>query len=149
MSYGNDYSNKPFERASKTSHTNIINDAAVQSFLSKCKIPPYFEEIDDKDVELHMLEELDENPIKNIITIDGGYTNVYVKEDFPSSTIAFSGVPKVIPSLISVVTLLLPSTPSFTLSYTRFSNSVELIPEIELVLKIKYNLPGLVLFLLL
>ena len=37
MSYGNDYSNKPFERASKTSHTNIINDAAVQSFLSKCK----------------------------------------------------------------------------------------------------------------
>ena len=89
MSYGNDYSNKPFERASKTSHTNIINDAAVQSFLSKCKIPPYFEEVDDKDVELHMLEELDENPIKNIITIDGGYTNVYVKEDFPSSTIAF------------------------------------------------------------
>ena len=50
MSYGNDYSNKPFERASKTSHTNIINDAAVQSFLSKCKIPPYFEEIDDKDL---------------------------------------------------------------------------------------------------
>ena len=48
MSYGNDYSNKPFERASKTSHTNIINDAAVQSFLSKCKIPPYYEEIEDK-----------------------------------------------------------------------------------------------------
>lgn len=76
MSYGNDYSNKPFERASKTSHTNIINDAAVQSFLSKCKIPPYFEEIDDKDVELHMLEELDENPIKNIITIDGGWSYI-------------------------------------------------------------------------
>lgn len=46
MSYGNDNSNKPFERASKTAHTNII-------------------------------------------TIDGGYTNVVVKEDFPSSTIAF------------------------------------------------------------
>lgn len=89
MSYGNDYSNKPFERASKTSHTNIINDTTVQSFLSKCKIPPYHEEIDDKDIELHMLEELIENPIKNIITVDGGYTNVFVKEDFPSSTIAF------------------------------------------------------------
>jgi len=89
MSYGNDYSNKPFERASKTSHTNIINDTTVQSFLSKCKIPPYHEEIDDKDIELHMLEELTENPIKNIITVDGGYTNVFVKEDFPSSTIAF------------------------------------------------------------
>ena len=89
MSYGNDYSNKPFERASKTSHTNIINDTAVQSFLSKCKIPPYHEEIDDKDIELHMLEEPTENPIKNIITVDGGYTNVFVKENFPSSTIAF------------------------------------------------------------
>ena len=89
MSYGNDYSNKPFERASKTSHTNIINDATVQSFLSKCRIPPYHQEIDEKDIELHMLEELVENPIKNIITIDGGYTNVFVKEDFPSATIAF------------------------------------------------------------
>lgn len=89
MSYGNDYSNKPFERASKTSHTNIINDTAVQSFLSKCKIPPYHEEIDDKDIELLMLEEPTKNPIKNIITIDGGYTNVFIKEDFPSSTIAF------------------------------------------------------------
>lgn len=89
MSYGNDYSNKPFERASKTSHTNIINDTTVQSFLSKCKIPPYHEEIDDKDIEVLMLEEPTKNPIKNIITIDGGYTNVFVKEDFPSSTIAF------------------------------------------------------------
>ena len=26
MSYGNKYSNKPFESASKISHTNIIND---------------------------------------------------------------------------------------------------------------------------
>ena len=89
MSYGNDYSNKPFERASKTSHTNIINDIEVQSFLSKCKIPPYHEEIDGKDIALHMLGELDHNPIKNIITIDGGYTDIFVKEDFPSSTIAF------------------------------------------------------------
>ncbi len=89
MSYGNDYSNKPFERASKTSHTNIINDSEVQNFLSKCKIPPYHEDVDDKDIELHMLEEIDKNPIKNIIAIDGGYTNVFIKEDYPSATIAF------------------------------------------------------------
>lgn len=89
MSYGNKYSNKPFERASKTSHTNIINDEIVQAFLSKCKIPPYVENIDDKDAEFYMLDELAENPIKNIITVDGGYTNVSVKEEFPSSTVAF------------------------------------------------------------
>lgn len=89
MSYGNDYSNKPFERASKTAHTNIINDAEVQSFLAKCKIPPYQEDVDDVDMEIHLLEDLAHNPIKNIIAIDGGYTNVFVKENFPSSTIAF------------------------------------------------------------
>lgn len=89
MSYGNDFSNKPFERASKSSHTNIINDVAVQTFLARCRIPPYHEDIKDQDIELHMLESIDENPIKNIITIDGGYTNIFVREDFPSSTVAF------------------------------------------------------------
>ena len=89
MSYGNDYSNKPFERASKTAHTNIINDVEVQSFLSNCKIPPYQDDVDDSDIDIHMLEDLSHNPIKNIIAIDGGYTNVFLKEAFPSSTIAF------------------------------------------------------------
>ena len=89
LSYGNEYSNKPFEKASKTAHTNVINDKAVQSFLSNCRIPPYQEEIDDDDIDLHILKPLQNNPIKNIITIDGGYTNITVKEDFPSATIAF------------------------------------------------------------
>lgn len=89
MSYGNEYSSKPFEQASKTSHTHIINDASVQTFLSKCKIPPYHGEIDDRDIKLHILDEPAENAIKNIIAIDGGYSNIFVKEDFPSSTIAF------------------------------------------------------------
>jgi predicted RNA-binding Zn-ribbon protein involved in translation (DUF1610 family) len=89
MSYGNDFSNKPFERASKTAHTNIINDVEVQSFLTKCKIPPYQDDVDDADMKIHILEKPSNNPIKNIIAIDGGYTNVFVKEEFPSSTIAF------------------------------------------------------------
>ncbi len=89
MSYGNDYSNKPFERASKTAHTNIINDMEVKSFLSRCKVPPFQNEINDADIEIHTLKDLTHNPIKNIITIDGGYTNVFIKEEFPSSTIAF------------------------------------------------------------
>lgn len=89
MSYGNGFSNKPFERASKTAHTNIINDVEVQSFLTKCKIPPYQDDVDDADMKIHMLEVPSNNPIKNIIAIDGGYTNVFVKEEFPSSTIAF------------------------------------------------------------
>lgn len=88
MSYGNDYSNKPFERASKTAHTNIINDPEVKAFINNCETPPY-DDIDRADMKIHMLDELRENPIKNIIAIDGGYTNVSIKEDFPSSTLAF------------------------------------------------------------
>jgi len=89
MSYGNDYSNKPFERASKVAHTYIINDPDVKEFLSQCKIPPFEEEVDKEDVKGMVLEDIKDNLIKNIITIDGGYTNVVVKEEFPSSTIAF------------------------------------------------------------
>ena len=89
MSYGNKYSNKPFESASKISHTNIINDKKVQNFLSKCRIPPYYKEINSEDFKFQLFENLSENPIKNIITIDGGYTNIYINEDYPSSTIAF------------------------------------------------------------
>lgn len=89
LSYGNEYSNKPFEKASKTAHTNVINDKTVQAFLSTCKIPPYQDDVDNADIELHMLKMSSNNPIQNIITIDGGYTNITVKEDFPSATIAF------------------------------------------------------------
>lgn len=89
MSYGNDNSNKPFERASKTAHTNIINDSVVKSFLAQCRIPPFENDVDEQDILSEFIDEVTNNPIKNIITIDGGYTNVVVKEDFPSSTIAF------------------------------------------------------------
>lgn len=89
MSYGNDNSNKPFERASKTAHTSIINDDVVKNFLAQCKIPPFGDDVDEQDVQSKFIDKVTNNPIKNIITIDGGYTNVVVKEDFPSSTIAF------------------------------------------------------------
>lgn len=88
MGYGNAYSNKPFELASKTSHTNIINNQKVQSFLSRCKIPPYQKSIEKNDFNIHVLGQVGKNPIRNIVTIDGGYTNIPVKEEFPSSTIA-------------------------------------------------------------
>jgi len=53
MSYGNEYSNKPFERASKTGHTSIINDRDVQSFLSNCQLPPYQDDVEDSDISIH------------------------------------------------------------------------------------------------
>ena len=89
MCFGNDFSSKPFERASKTAHTNIINDKEVQAFLERCHVPAYQESVDVCDIGSVLLPPLDKNPIKNIITIDGGYTNVFIRQDFPSVTIAF------------------------------------------------------------
>ena len=89
MSYGNDFSNKPYEKASKNAHINIINDIQVKEFLSKCHIPPFQENIANVDFEKIFIKSITNNPIKNIIAIDGGYTNVFVKKEFPSSTIAF------------------------------------------------------------
>lgn len=89
MSYGNEYSNKPFERAGKTSHTNFINDKEVRAYLSQCNLPTLSEDIDKNDFNIQTLADIDKNPIKNIIAIDGGYSNVCVREDFPSSTITF------------------------------------------------------------
>jgi len=79
MSYSNKFSNKPFEKASKTGHTSIINDELVKSFISSCHIPPFEENLDINDLNFTDIRTLSKNPIKNIITIDGGYTDVVVK----------------------------------------------------------------------
>lgn len=89
MSYGNEHSYKPFERASKTAHTSIINDEVVKDFISNCHIPPFNDEFDPKDLIFTEIPNIENNPIKTIITIDGGYTDVVVKESYPSSTFAF------------------------------------------------------------
>lgn len=88
MSYDNKYSNKPFEIASKSSHSSIINDRDVKSFLEQCIIPS-LKEVEEADIKKNFLEDLKDNPIKIIIAVDGGFTNVTVKEDHPSSSIAF------------------------------------------------------------
>lgn len=89
MSYGSRLSKKPFEKASKTGHTNIINDDFVKAFIKSCYIPPFGENVDKKDLNFTQIIPLTNNPIKNIITIDGGYTDVVVKAEYPSSTLAF------------------------------------------------------------
>ena len=89
MSYNNENSNKPFERASKTAHTHIIYDPAVQEFISSCHIPPYIDDIENGDLQLGTPIDMVNNPIKYIFTIDGGYSDVVVREQFPSATFAF------------------------------------------------------------
>lgn len=80
---------KPNEYASKSSHTYIINDKSVIKFLQECNLPKKSSEIDFNEIERISLTTLINNPITNIITVDGGYTEIFVDRGFPSSTLTF------------------------------------------------------------
>tara|TARA_R110000782_G_scaffold160861_3_gene252912 strand:- start:1619 stop:2926 length:1308 start_codon:yes stop_codon:yes gene_type:complete len=77
------------EMASKSSHGHIIRDPEVQKFLAQCELPKEIGEIELPSTLLFDFEAPTENPIKHIITIDGGYTEVAVRNQFPSSTMCF------------------------------------------------------------
>lgn len=86
---GNKSINKASQNASKSSHIHIINDKDVIQYLTDCNLPKDGKEI-DFDFENTVIEIKDvNNPIKIVIAVDGGYTQVNVKKNFPSSEIAF------------------------------------------------------------
>lgn len=89
MSYGAK-GNRPFEWASKCQHSHIINDSFVQELLRRCKFSSSNDEA-SSDVKQHSFEidcEL-HSDITTIIAVDGGYTEVIVKENYPDSKVAF------------------------------------------------------------
>jgi len=89
MAYVSRYGRRPREFASKASHSYIINDEEIVSFLEGCDLPKTADEV---DIPKHLLVGIDtpeKNPIKKIVTVDGGYTEVTVRKDFPSSTLSF------------------------------------------------------------
>ncbi|WP_282152017.1 hypothetical protein [Ruegeria atlantica] len=79
---------RPFERASKSSHSHIINDESVKSFLSKCVLPTAAEDVDVESLAFDLIEKPIDS-VKGVIAIDGGYQDVVVREAFPSATFAF------------------------------------------------------------
>ncbi len=89
MGYSKRIGKKPFEYASKSSHSEIINDPSVKEFLKECTLPPSNENIEISHDLKFKFNSVEPNPIKHIIAIDGGCTEVSVKKEFPSSTIAF------------------------------------------------------------
>lgn len=82
-------SHKPNEWAAKINHTHIINDPFIKDFISKCSFPKQAEDIEEKDTQSEILDLDTENPIKHILAVDGGYTTVEVKKNFPSAQFAF------------------------------------------------------------
>ncbi len=88
MAYTSKNGRKPMEMASKTGHSHIIRQALVQEFLKDCNIP----QPADSEV-VHLLADSIELPqedyIRLIITVDGGFTEVAIQERFPSSSYTF------------------------------------------------------------
>lgn len=83
-------SRKPNEWAAKINHTHIINDPFIKDFISKCSLPKDSSDIEQDDTNCFETLNSDiENPIKHILAVDGGYTTVEVKKNFPSAQIAF------------------------------------------------------------
>ncbi len=89
MSYSSKDGRRPNEYASKSSHGYIIRDPEVSEFLDKCNLPKAAEDVDVPTNLQFTLEPLENNPIKHIVAVDGGRSEVFVKQDFPSSTLTF------------------------------------------------------------
>ncbi len=89
MGYTSRKGKRPNEYASKSAHSNIIKDITVVEFLKKCNLPKRAEEIDFTDHEIVEFNDIEKNPINYIIAIDGGYSEVPVRKEFPSATISF------------------------------------------------------------
>jgi len=89
MGYTSKNGRRPNEYASKSSHSYLINDPFVDEFLQKCSMPKLVNEINLSDQKIINLNDIEDNPINYIIAIDGGYSEVSVRKEFPSSTISF------------------------------------------------------------
>lgn len=80
---------RPAEYASKSSHSQIIKDASVQSFLENGQIPQKAQNVNLAESISLFFKPVKNNPIEHIVAIDGGYEEIAVQDDFPSSTICF------------------------------------------------------------
>ena len=89
MSYTSKNGRRPNEYASKTSHGYIIRDPEVSEFLDKCNLPKMADDVEVPTNLQFSLETLENNPIKHIVAVDGGRSEVFVRKDFPSSTLTF------------------------------------------------------------
>lgn len=78
---------RPAEWASKSAHSNIIKDSTVRTFLDKCELPKKSSQVMLPPVIPY--SRVADQPISHIIAIDGGYSEVPVRVEFPSATIAF------------------------------------------------------------
>jgi hypothetical protein len=79
---------KPIERASKIAHVEIIKNPDVQTYINQCIIPSA---PDPQSLEplLTELGDTDTSEVSAVIAVDGGFTETYIREEYPSASITF------------------------------------------------------------
>ena len=88
MAYASRHGRRPQEFASRSSHSHVIRDPVVSSFLSRCSLPSAAEDVQIREEQVvHIQPET--NPIRHFVAVDGGYTEVAVRTEFPSATVCF------------------------------------------------------------
>lgn len=87
MAYSQVKGRRPFERASKIAHTEILNNPVVQEFVAGCTLPA----APQQGQLASLLQDLPagDGRVTTIIAIDGGSTEQPVRKEFPSASIAF------------------------------------------------------------
>src|SRR5436309_1281462 len=89
MGYSRRLGRRPMELASKNAHGHVIRDQDVQTFLTQCVLPSSAENVSFDNHVLFDLKPAEPNPIKHIVAVDSGYSEVPVQSRYPSSTICF------------------------------------------------------------
>lgn len=87
MAYSQVKGRKPFERASKIAHSEILNNPVVQEFVGGCTVPSVPTD-GDLTKFVHTVPPGD-GRVRAIIAIDGGSQEVSVRREFPSATFSF------------------------------------------------------------
>ncbi|MGH7282910.1 MAG: NurA domain-containing protein [Polyangiaceae bacterium] len=87
MGYSAIKGRRPLERASKITHTDVIKNPAVQEFLASCESPPP----PDPASVANQLVPIPQasGRIRAVVAVDGGMTETFVQDDFPSASITF------------------------------------------------------------
>lgn len=79
---------KPIERASKIAHVEIIKNADVQAYISQCILPSPPDPGSLSSL-VREVKEVDVSDVTTVIAVDGGYTETFVREEYPSACVAF------------------------------------------------------------
>ena len=82
MGYSSRRGRRPSENASKSAHSYVVKDPDVQTFLTQCDLPKKAADVSMIDQISVKYRSVSTNPIKHVIAVDGGFTEVVVEKEY-------------------------------------------------------------------